>query len=170
VKDSPNIVWIYCDELRTDALGCYGNPHVDVKTPNLDGLAERGVLFTNCFCNSPVCVPSRMTKMTGLYPEDTGVYHNEGCWPSYRVEGRFRMFPQIFAENGYRTADFGKLHLARDLDPWQERGHSAHDKPAFFEGIDPEALEMIEIPGPGSMIGGHYPGGRAYPPEEYVVR
>ncbi len=164
MKDRPNIVWIYCDELRTDALGCYGNPHLDVGTPHLDVLAGAGVRFANCFCNSPVCVPSRMAKMTGLYPEDTGVYHNEGAWPNYTVDGDFVMFPEVFATHGYRTADFGKLHLARGLNPWQERNSSDYGKPALFDGVDPEALEIIEIPGPGSTIGGHYPGGRPYPP------
>jgi len=58
VNDRPNIVWIYCDELRPDALGCYGRPELDLHTPNLDRLAESGVRFTNHFCNSPICVSS----------------------------------------------------------------------------------------------------------------
>ena len=165
MADRPNIVWIYCDELRTDALGCYGNSHLDVRTPHLDALAGEGVRFANCFCNSPVCVPSRMTKMTGLYPEDTGVYHNEGAWPNYRVDGSFTMFPEVFAAHGYRTADFGKLHLPRGMNPWQERGSGSFERAGMMKGVDPGELGIIEIPGPGSMIGGHYPGGRPYPPD-----
>ncbi|MCP4753891.1 MAG: sulfatase-like hydrolase/transferase [Proteobacteria bacterium] len=65
----PNIVWIYCDELRTDALGCYGNPYMDQQTPRIDSIAETGVQFENCFCNSPVRVPSRMSTLTGIKDE-----------------------------------------------------------------------------------------------------
>jgi len=78
-----NVVYIFCDELRQDALGCYGNPAGPMKTPNIDSIAQRGVLFENCFCNSPVCVPSRTSLLTGLYPEDTAVYHNEAAFPTF---------------------------------------------------------------------------------------
>ena len=70
----PNIVWIMADELRASALGCYGGSWAPVSTPNIDALAARGVLFTNNFCNSPVCVPSRMSTLTAAPPERTGVY------------------------------------------------------------------------------------------------
>ena len=63
----PNVLWIYCDELRTDAIGCYGNPYTEIKTPNIDTIAEQGVRFDNCFCNSPVCVASRTSILTARW-------------------------------------------------------------------------------------------------------
>ena len=84
MPEKPDIIWIYCDELRTDALACYGHPRLQLRTPNLDRLASSGVRFTNNFCNAPVCVASRYCTLTGLYPEDTGVYNNEGAWSNFR--------------------------------------------------------------------------------------
>lgn len=66
-----NIIFFFCDELRPDALSCYQKNKSFIHTPAIDSIAENGLLFENCFCNSPLCVPSRTSLMTGLYPEDT---------------------------------------------------------------------------------------------------
>ncbi len=68
MADQPNIVLFMTDQLRRDALGCYGNEIC--KTPNLDAMAEQGVCFENAFTVSPVCSPSRASSMTGLYPHN----------------------------------------------------------------------------------------------------
>ncbi|MBD3184473.1 sulfatase-like hydrolase/transferase [Candidatus Poribacteria bacterium] len=162
----PNVIWIYCDELRADAIGCYGNQHADMKTPNLDQLADSGVIFSNCFCNSPVCVSSRMSVLTGLYPEDTGVYHNEGHWPNFRLNGEYLTFPQVFAENGYDTADFGKLHIPREMQPWQYRNSEGAGMGKLYEDIDREDLDIINSGDVPTVIGGHYPADKPYPPEK----
>ncbi|MEP3350460.1 MAG: sulfatase-like hydrolase/transferase, partial [Marinomonas sp.] len=52
-----NILFIMCDQLRFDYLGCTGHPHI--RTPNIDALAARGMLFENAFCNAALCGPSR---------------------------------------------------------------------------------------------------------------
>ncbi len=114
-----NIVYIFCDELRQDALGCYGNSAGPMITPNIDQIAECGVLFENCFCNSPVCVPSRTSLLTGLYPEDTAVYHNEAASDSFSMPICPVTFPEVLAQNGYRTVNFGKTHLPRQLHPFE---------------------------------------------------
>ena len=129
---APNVIWIYCDELRTDALGCYGNPYVQPQTPNIDALAASGVQFDNCFCNSPVCVASRTSILTGLYPEDTGVYHNEAYWPGYRFDNPPQTFPQVFAQNGYTTANFGKVHVPKSLNPWMYSCEEGSGMREFF--------------------------------------
>jgi choline-sulfatase len=162
----PNIVWIYCDELRTDALGCYENDYARMKTPSIDWIAENGVKFSNCFCNSPVCVSSRMSVLTGLYPEDTGVYHNEGNWGNFVLDKPYKTFPEVFAETGYNTADFGKLHLPRELQPWQHRNSEGSGMKELYRGINAEALGIIKSGDAPTMIGGRYPGGRPYPPEK----
>ena len=74
--DRPNVLFICLDDMN-DWLGCYGG-HPDAKTPNIDRLAKRGVLFTNAHCVSPICGPSRAAVLTGMRPEKTGVYHNRG--------------------------------------------------------------------------------------------
>ena len=110
-----NIVYFFCDELRQDALGCYGNPAGPMRTPNIDAIARRGYLFENCFCNSPVCVPSRTSLMTGLYPEDTGVYNNEAAVSTFTLPAPVITFPEVLRKAGYHTANFGKTHLPPGL-------------------------------------------------------
>ena len=75
----PNIVLFMTDQLRRDALGCYGNRIC--QTPNLDQLAEQGTCFENAFTISPVCSPSRASLMTGLYPHNNGVMINTHIAP-----------------------------------------------------------------------------------------
>ena len=59
-ENPPNILWICSDQQRFDTLGCYGNPYV--RTPNLDKLAQEGVLFEHAYSQSPVCTPSRASS------------------------------------------------------------------------------------------------------------
>lgn len=159
----PNVLWFYCDELRTDALGCYGNFYARMKTPNIDRIAERGALFRNHFCNSPVCVSSRTATITGLYPEDTGVYNNEANWKHYALDREVETIPQVFERAGYRTVSFGKMHLARGLRPFQEENREGGPMHIFFEGVDRDALGIIQSGRIPTDIGGHYPGDRPYP-------
>ena len=65
MSDRPNIILLYSDQHRADVMGCAGHP--DARTPNLDSLAEEGTQFTEHFCPYPVCVPSRMSLMTGQW-------------------------------------------------------------------------------------------------------
>ncbi|MEM7534338.1 MAG: sulfatase-like hydrolase/transferase [Chloroflexota bacterium] len=167
MKTKPNILWIYSDELRTDALGCYGNPYTDISTPHIDSLAESGILFENCFCNSPVCVASRASILTGLYPEATGVYHNEAVWPNYRFDDSLtapvQTFPALFAKQGYNVANFGKVHVPKALQPWGYSDTSGSAMPDFYKDIDRETLNIIRPPGIPTAIGGVYPADRPFP-------
>ena len=74
----PNVLFMCIDDLN-DWTGCLGG-HPDVKTPNLDRLAGRGILFRNAFCAAPACNPSRAALMTGIRPSTSGVYHNSQPW------------------------------------------------------------------------------------------
>src|SRR5438034_9524415 len=69
-----NILFIMCDQLRADHLGCYGHPHL--ATRNLDALARRGVRFERAFVQSGVCGPSRMSFYTGRYVASHGATWN----------------------------------------------------------------------------------------------
>lgn len=74
-KENPNIILIVSDDHGTDALGCYGNPVI--KTPFLDALAEEGTRFTNAFCTTPSCSPSRSVILTGKHNHNNGMYRLE---------------------------------------------------------------------------------------------
>ena len=103
----PNILFIQCDQLNTLALGCYGGP---VPTPNIDRLAEAGVLFSDAICTTPVSSPSRATIVTSLYTHQHGVVQNvptiQGITDDDITTDR------ILHENGYDTRHYGKWHLA----------------------------------------------------------
>ena len=103
----PNILLIGIDDLN-DWIGCLGG-HPQAKTPNMDRLAERGVLFANAHCQSPVCNPSRASMMTSLYPETSGIYFlNPDIASSPAAKGVMTM-PERFASEGYRVFGGGKL-------------------------------------------------------------
>ena len=73
-QDRPNLLYIHSDQHNPAVTGCYGDPFV--QTPNLDHLAEKGVQFNNCYCPSPICVPSRMSMLSGRYPYENNVWTN----------------------------------------------------------------------------------------------
>jgi arylsulfatase A-like enzyme len=95
----PNVLLISIDDLN-DWIGCLGG-HPQAKTPNIDRLAKRGVLFRNAHCQSPVCNPSRTSMMSGLYPETTGIYFlNPPIAESPKAKASVLM-PARFEKEGY---------------------------------------------------------------------
>lgn len=101
----PNVIFLVTDQQRADALGAAGNRQV--LTPNIDRLAGQGVCFTNCFSVNPVCVPSRMSTFSGLYPHQHGIMHNRFEDLLTGVEGTIL---DQFLKRGYRTGWIGKNH------------------------------------------------------------
>ena len=69
-----NVLLILTDQLRADCLGCYGNPIA--RTPNIDRIAGQGMRFDRAYVQNPVCMPSRASILTGLYPRTHGVWTN----------------------------------------------------------------------------------------------
>ena len=107
------------DDLRPE-LGCYGN--TVVKTPNIDKLAARGLVFTHAYCQQAVCSPSRSSLLTGHYPTQTGVMDNRQWW-GYRHPD-YTSLPRWFKDHGYNTITEGKIfHIGiDDTDAWTEGG------------------------------------------------
>ena len=104
VSRKPNIVYILTDQWRGAALGYAGNP--DVKTPNLDAFAKEAINFTNAVSVLPVCTPHRASLLTGKFPTTTGMFLNDLYLPSEEL-----CMAEIFKEEGYNTAYWGKWHL-----------------------------------------------------------
>jgi len=106
--NSPNVLFVICDQLRADHLGFAGNRVV--RTPNIDAIAARGMVFDNAWVANPVCMPNRSTLMTGRLPTAHGVVFNDRSldWGANTHVRQFR-------EAGYRTALIGKSHLQHGL-------------------------------------------------------
>ena len=112
--EPPNILFLFSDQHNANVLGCAGHPVV--QTPNLDRLAAEGVQFSRAYCQDGICVPSRTSMFTGLYPRTTGVLNNPDIPPHPE-----RLYPlqQILKNNGYQTGCFGKRHLPKGIrDGW----------------------------------------------------
>ena len=98
-----NVLFIMSDEHSREIAGCYGNPLV--RTPNIDALAARGVVFENAYCNSPICVPSRASLATGDY------VHRIGYWDSAAAyDGRIPSWHHRVRKAGHDMVSIGKLH------------------------------------------------------------
>ena len=110
-----NVLWIMCDQLRYDYLGCTGHPIL--KTPNIDAMARRGVLFSNAYVQSPICGPSRMSFYTGRYMRSHGSHWNG--WP-LRV-GEPTLGDHL-KKIGVRNVLVGKTHMAPDLEGLKNLG------------------------------------------------
>ncbi|NNC88463.1 MAG: sulfatase [Akkermansiaceae bacterium] len=111
----PNVLLIAIDDLN-DWVGCLGG-HPDARTPHIDRLAKRGVLFTNAHCQAPICNPSRTSLMYGLRPSTSGVYENSPRpWTVPALKDRVTL-PRHFAANGYRTLTTGKIYYGSGLPP-----------------------------------------------------
>ena len=101
----PNIVFITSDQQRRDSLGIYGCRYVS--TPNLDRLGSQATVYEHCYCNAPVCTPSRACMMTGKTMPGHGVYNLFDILPENE-----KMLPYYLREQGYETALVGKLHVS----------------------------------------------------------
>jgi arylsulfatase A-like enzyme len=100
----PNILIIYTDQQRWDALGANGNP--EIHTPHLDRLAAESVSFDHCFVQNPVCMPSRISFLTGQYPSRLGITHM-----GVPVPEETPTLPRLLGPAGYFCANIGKLHF-----------------------------------------------------------
>ncbi len=140
--DRPNVLFIAVDDLN-DWIGCLGG-HPDCRSPNIDRLAKRGVLFTRSYCAAPACNPSRAALMTGRRPSTSGVYLNSQPWRP-AMPGVVTL-PQHFMQHGYDVLGSGKIY------------HGRYDDDASWhrylkKGGDPKPIPAI-INSPRSKSGG----------------
>jgi len=123
----PNIVVIFVDDMGYSDIGCYGSR---IQTPNLDGMAARGIRFSQ-FYNTPRCCPSRAALLTGLYPHQAGIGHMVGDYgkPGYRgfLNDRCATIAEALRLGGYRTLMSGKWHVGEQRPHWPvDRGFDQH--------------------------------------------
>lgn len=122
--ERPNILWLVSED-NNPFLGCYGD--TQARTPHLDALASRGILFERAYANFPVCAPSRFTLLTGVYASS--------CSPAQHMRAnahlpaRIATYPDLMRRAGYYCTNNEKTDYNCDVDPaaiWDESGTDAH--------------------------------------------
>ncbi|WP_139956521.1 sulfatase [Flavicella sediminum] len=135
-QEQPNVVVFLVDDLRPE-LGCYGNQLV--QSPHIDALAKDGVLFQKAYAQQAICAPSRMSILTGLKPENIGIY---SIFTPLRSRHKNKVsLPQFFKSNGYTTVSVGKVyhHTTDDKASW-----SIHIPKESNSWVKPENLTLID--------------------------
>ncbi len=167
-SDKPNILWITSEDNGL-FLGCYGDEVAS--TPNLNALAERGVRYTNCFANAPVCAPARSSWILGIPAITTGTFQMRS---RYRIPDELETYPVLLQREGYYVTnnsktDYNIFGLYEEI--WDECGNQAHyknrpeGKPFFavfnikyshegqiFESLYPEDYPPAKTPAEGIEI------------------
>lgn len=105
-ESRPNILWVCTDQQRWDTIACLGNSHI--RTPQIDRLARSGTAFSNAFCQSPICTPSRSSFLTGMYASAVhGCCNGNDRWAEAAP-----LVTKLLTDSGYECGLAGKLHLA----------------------------------------------------------
>ncbi|MEM6885136.1 MAG: sulfatase-like hydrolase/transferase [Verrucomicrobiota bacterium] len=129
----PNILWIITDDHRSDSLAYYNEVTTGksesrlgyVFSPHIDALAREGVIFTEAYCNSPACAPSRSSMHTGKYPHRNGMYGFRKAYDNMVTSSV--TIPEIMNAHGYQSAHFGKrgyyIFKGDDKSQWEDLGH-----------------------------------------------
>jgi len=130
VPEKPNILFIMADDHAEKAISAYG--YDLVQTPNIDRIAQEGILFRNSFVTNSICAPSRAVLLTGKYSHRNGLRDNRD-----EFDGSQMTFPKLLQQAGYQTAVVGKWHLKTEptgFDFWKILiGQGEYYSPVFKE-------------------------------------
>lgn len=178
VASGPSLLLVTIDTLRADHVGAYGaGPD---RTPSLDELAARGVVFERVFAPTPLTLPSHASLLTGLYPPSHGVRHNG----LYRLEAEVPRLPEVFREAGYRTGAFvgatvldGRFGLGGGFGTYDaswgaERASATGFPERDARSVTDAALRWLEEDDAPFFLWVHYydPHAAYHPPEPWASR
>jgi arylsulfatase A-like enzyme len=142
-----NVLFIAVDDLKP-ILGCYGDKQV--KSPNIDRLAEAGTVFLNAHCQQAVCGPSRASLLTGLGPDTTRVWNLHT--KIRKALPNVVMLPQYFKQNGYTVIGMGKIfdprsidnNMSMDRESWTAYLHPKSQADKTFGYLNPDFVRHIQ--------------------------
>ena len=120
----PNILWLTSEDHGPE-MGCYGD--ANARTPNVDALAKKGMIFKRAWSCLPVCAPARSAIISGMYPMSTGAEHMRSMVP---MPAGTKMYPQLLRDAGYYCTNNSKedYNLAKPGKVWDESSGKAHWK------------------------------------------
>ena len=123
----PNVLFISVDDLKPN-LGCYGDSKAI--TPNIDRIANNGMVFTNNHCQYAICGPTRASLLSGLRPDTIDVV-------SFKTKMRdlipdLTTLPQHFMNNGYTSVGMGKIYDGRCCDGWDTQDRKSWSEPFIY--------------------------------------
>ncbi len=118
----PNFLWITSED-NGPQLGCYGDAFAT--TPNIDGLAAKGMIYTNCWSNAPVCAPARTTIVSGVFPPSLSAQHMRS---QVALPPGLKLYPELFREMGYYCSNNSKedYNVATTKNLWNDSSGKAH--------------------------------------------
>lgn len=123
-EDRPNIIWIVSED-NSPLIGAYGDEFAT--TPNIDRMADEGLLYELAFATAPVCAPARSSLITGVFPSSMGTQHMRS---TYKIPELVHFYPHYLKEAGYYTSNNSKKDYNTIDQPevWDESGKNAHYK------------------------------------------
>lgn len=149
-KDRPNIIFLMTDDQRWDNMGCYGRP--EFKTPNIDALAEQGVIFDQAFNTVAICMPSRVTMMTGRYYSSHRVGFVAPNDYTLSQADFSKGYPALLKQAGYRTGFIGKVGFTVSAEAQRPWAGVPYDYKAnmgnvfdFFAGAETTESKALEV-------------------------
>lgn len=166
VNNKPNVILLFSDQHNANTFSFTGHP--DVKTPNLDKLANNGISFNRAYCQDAISAPSRNSLFTGLYPRTLGMLDND----HYSTETMINAtsLQKVFQQNGYKTYAFGKRHLLDSAD----KGWTMHKSSSENESPEDNYVKWIDEQGYADEFGqdwaaefGKYPSGNKFENTKY---
>lgn len=146
LQENPNIVLIISDQHKLESTGAYGSK-LSI-TPNIDTLAEKGVMFTNCYTPAPVCAPARAAMITGMNPyANAAIYHKapvtmpngktKNLGAGYLRETGYKenltTISEVFRQHDYVTTSLGKMHVHGELQKGVDKNHLQGNDMGFDE-------------------------------------
>ena len=135
MSDRPSILYLHCHD-----AGRYVRPFgYDIPTPNIQRLAEEGILFRKAFCAAPSCSPSRAALVTGQYPHCCGMYGLASSRWGYTLNDYSQHLAYTLNQNGYETALSGVQHVARL--PWATPHEMGYERLLSFDSGDTHDLD-----------------------------